>query len=727
MNDIPNYQKNQVIVSLYPNLSATTRSLISFEELKQMVITPTSTAKNETALIVPTDAPGKTKEVILQHNNMSINWIDVDENDKSLDEVINLCKTFQITNAIIYSTSSAMRIKDGVMQGHKWRILIPLSHALSCEHWLILQQALTNIFDACSSAVRIQQGLFAPTNPDGNYYEHVIIEGEVLNADTLTVPLLEVVNQIQAEKQAEEQLRIEQANNAPFKVREVNDKNAGIIGMYNSKISVEHVLQKNGYRKIGNKYIHPKSTSGIAGLITLPNGRAFSHNANDLLHGKYSLDAFDIYAILEHCGDYSKAVAQAANNLDREANQERRREWLKNQEALTPSPSPDRPLQGKSESLFIDGNDLKTVRTNIDYIIHGIIEENTTGLIFGPSGGAKTFNALNMALCVSTGIPWNDLATKKGLVPYFCGEGHQGASRRVKAWSKKNANPDLSNFIISKQTVNIETDIQRIIDEIESIVTLKGLSPVFIVIDTLARHLFGDENSSKDMMKFIALIDKLRGHFIGCSILIVHHTGNDSENMHRARGSSALKAAMDFEILCNKGILTFTKMKDSETPKPIEFKLIPVEIGINELCEEITSCIVEYGERSERNKATNFTRNEAIGIRALIEVSAKENRLINNKYVATTEAWREQFYSIRRAEDSEVKQDALKKAFQNMIKGLITKNALDQVSTDSIIVFEKYQDRIKSAISTNNIKNTFLSTQRETGNNGNFPGLFPAV
>ena len=50
------------------------------------------------------------------------------------------------------------------------------------------------------------------------------------------------------------------------------------------------------------------------------------------------------------------------------------------------------------------------------------------------------------------------------------------------------------------------------------------------------------------------------------------------------------------------GILTFTKMKDSEAPPVIGFKLVPVEIGTDEDAKPITSCIVEYGERSYSNR-----------------------------------------------------------------------------------------------------------------------------
>ncbi len=34
----------------------------------------------------------------------------------------------------------------------------------------------------------------------------------------------------------------------------------------------------------------------------------------------------------------------------------------------------------------------------------------------------------------------------------------------------------------------------------------------------------------------------------GCSVILVHHTGVNSETQHRARGSSAWRGALDIEV-----------------------------------------------------------------------------------------------------------------------------------------------------------------------------------
>ena len=67
-----------------------------------------------------------------------------------------------------------------------------------------------------------------------------------------------------------------------------------------------------------------------------------------------------------------------------------------------------------------------------------------------------------------------------------------------------------------------------------------------IVVDTLSRAMAGaNENTSEDMSQFIKNCDILR-NISNAHLMIVHHTGKDAAK--GARGSSALKAALDTEI-----------------------------------------------------------------------------------------------------------------------------------------------------------------------------------
>ena len=89
---------------------------------------------------------------------------------------------------------------------------------------------------------------------------------------------------------------------------------------------------------------------------------------------------------------------------------------------------------------------------------------------------------------------------------------------------------------------------------------------------------------------------------------------------------------------------------------------------------------------------------EMKGVRALLEVSAKEDRRISDKYAGDTESWRQEFYAIRKNENIEIDQGTLKKSFQNVVKGLTGKGALDQIGSDSILSRADHQDDISNLI-----------------------------
>lgn len=95
--------------------------------------------------------------------------------------------------------------------------------------------------------------------------------------------------------------------------------------------------------------------------------------------------------------------------------------------------------------------------------------------------------------------------------------------------------------------------------------------PNLIVIDTLARNFYGDENSTGEMGLFINHInDHLRIPF-ECVVLIIHHSGHKEKG--RARGSTALRGGVDFEYQVEKAKedkmlvkMDCTKLKDAEYP-----------------------------------------------------------------------------------------------------------------------------------------------------------------
>ncbi|MNQ99725.1 hypothetical protein D3C85_1154750 [compost metagenome] len=126
-----------------------------------------------------------------------------------------------------------------------------------------------------------------------------------------------------------------------------------------------------------------------------------------------------------------------------------------------------------------------------------------------------------------------------------------------------------------------------------------------IVMDTFAQVMAGaNENSGEDVGKALAECRRIHRH-TGAMVLLVHHSGKDASK--GSRGWSGLKGACDVELEVSRSdddrAVSASKLKDGRDGIQIGFKLHTVVLGEDEDGDDITSCIVEYGDVSARMKA----------------------------------------------------------------------------------------------------------------------------
>lgn len=235
------------------------------------------------------------------------------------------------------------------------------------------------------------------------------------------------------------------------------------------------------------------------------------------------------------------------------------------------------------EWVHIDDIDL----TEIKWIIDDYIEEDSLVQVFGDPGGGKSFVAIDIACCIATGTPWHGHDVKQGAVFYIAGEGHNGLARRFKAWELGHGVPTKGAPIFKSKTaaqLYDATSAALVGDTINDLVKQTGCQPSCIVIDTMARNMGGDENSTQDMNAFIQHIDTYLRQPYRCAVMIVHHSGTADKD--RGRGSSALKGAIDAEYKVQldqstKMIqLEAKKMKEAEMPPALNFNLTQVDLPI---------------------------------------------------------------------------------------------------------------------------------------------------
>jgi hypothetical protein len=285
-----------------------------------------------------------------------------------------------------------------------------------------------------------------------------------------------------------------------------------------------------------------------------------------------------------------------------------------------------------------------------------------------------------MSLSVATGGEWNGIQCEQGLVIYFNGEGREGFKLRCRAWKNHHGIIEPVNFYTSNSAITFDAaGIQQVIPEVCKIELNTGQRVALIVIDTLARHMDGDENSTQHMSEFIKQVDGLRDTFPGSTALIVHHTGNSIEATGRSRGSSALKAAVDVEIQCMNETITFTKAKDAALPEPIGFALKVIDLGFDEEGEQVDSCVIEYGETvTKTNKpAKSVTSNPSPTEKKLL-------RIMTGTPGITVSNLREEYCQSTRVLEPEIKDNSLLTNFRRAMEGLESKN-LAYVDSSGIV------------------------------------------
>ena len=297
---------------------------------------------------------------------------------------------------------------------------------------------------------------------------------------------------------------------------------------------------------------------------------------------------------------------------------------------------------------------------------------SSMAVLFGEPGCGKSFLAVDWCCHVATGLDWNGNRVKQGAVLYIAGEGHYGLKRRFATWQQQHGViPD--TLYISERAVTLDpAGAKTVFEAVGSIDEI----PVLIVVDTLSSVIAGDENNAVDMNAFLAVLKTLLAG-TAATILVVHHTGHGSKE--RARGHSSLKAALDAEFRAERcdgsGVLTCTKPKDMEPPKPLSFELTQVELpdawrDPEEPDEPVTSCIFTVTGNADGGggKEKKLPASQVIALRALEKALAEHGGTFKGQFGVHIDAWRKAAYDGGIA-DGEV--NAKKIAFQRVRQALL--------------------------------------------------------
>jgi putative DNA primase/helicase len=271
-------------------------------------------------------------------------------------------------------------------------------------------------------------------------------------------------------------------------------------------------------------------------------------------------------------------------------------------------------LKPVHDDWLVPADEFSAQPAPICWLIKNWVQESALVMVHGASGSGKTFVVLDWCLrMASGGGDWCGNKAKHSTVIYLAGEGHHGLKGRIAAWKHHNG-VDKVDMWLSKGGCDLNTanGYSHVLHQINSVPR-----PSMIVVDTLHRHLDGDENSAQDAKTMLDACNKLMVEF-DCTVLLVHHTGVSEEAQHRARGSSAWKGALENEISVQSKErieLVQRKMKDAELitePTYMELQSVIIPGWFDEDGEPVSSAVLVPSEKplseSIDNKLATFIK-----------------------------------------------------------------------------------------------------------------------
>lgn len=302
----------------------------------------------------------------------------------------------------------------------------------------------------------------------------------------------------------------------------------------------------------------------------------------------------------------------------------------------------------------------------IKWRIKGVIPEFGIGAIYGQSGSAKSFLAIDMAMHIASGSSWFGYRVKPCPVVYVCLEGEAGLSVRIGAW-QQNGGTIPSGIMFIDQPINL-LNIKDVRDLVTAI-KIHDATDGIVIIDTLNRAAPGmDENSSVDMGNAINAA-KLIQQSVGGLVLLVHHSGKDSSK--GMRGHSSLHAALDAAIEVRRSgddrEWSVAKAKDGEDGKSHLFRLKVVDMGIDEDGDPITSCVIE-AMAGDRIKSKPLTPALKLGMDTFMSAASGNIREDDKRVHASLNQWKGEYLRQSPGDNSDSKARIFRRVRNELIE-----------------------------------------------------------
>jgi len=321
-----------------------------------------------------------------------------------------------------------------------------------------------------------------------------------------------------------------------------------VIAAFNDAHQIEGLIESHGYKRRGNRWVAPTSTSELAGVVVLDGVRVYSHHASDPLAGDHSHDAFDVFRILDHNGDTKAAVKAAAEALGIPGAS------VSNQNPI------GKQADGQGAEI-VCRRVADIVAKPIRWLWPGKIARGKVSMLAGHPGLGKSQVTVSMAAVVSTGGLWpvSSDQCERGSVIILSAEDDPADTIRPRLEA---VGADLNrvhtldavrepnkNGVLVTRSFNLAVDIER----------FGGLAKqmgdvALIVIDPITAYLGGvDSHKNADVRGLLAPLASMAAERNAAIVCVSHLTkSGGNEAMLRVMGSLGFVAAARAAYLVGK-------------------------------------------------------------------------------------------------------------------------------------------------------------------------------
>ena len=303
-------------------------------------------------------------------------------------------------------------------------------------------------------------------------------------------------------------------------------------------------------------------------------------------------------------------------------------------------------------------------------VIQGAFAVGEFSTVSGLPGSGKSVIITDAACHVAAGLEWHGRKVRQGLVVYVAAERKRLTERRMSAFRKRHQVSDVPLLVIGGR-IDLTgglADARALAARIVQAEHDSGEQCLWIIIDTLTRTFgAGDQNTSKDMGKFVQSCDEL-ARLVGAHVTVIHHTAWSGE---RGKGAIDLDGAVDASFIVKKARSTYSLecngTNDGEAGTILNFMMESVQLSVDANGDPVTApVVVRAGDGPAASLMAAMRGHTAAALDALRSAVAADGTALTEDHFpddtvgVKEDQWRQAFY----ATDPNGKPDTLSRRFR---------------------------------------------------------------